>query len=105
MLENRPPVATDDGGSGKEDTTPNTIVGNVLGNDSDPDGDALVVTGPGTFLLGHGVLVIHADGTYSYTLDNTNPAVNALNTGQTLTDTFTYAIADGAGGTDSANLR
>ena len=41
---------------------------------------------------------------YAYTLDNSNPAVNALNDGQTLTDAFTYQISDGHGGTSSAAL-
>ena len=37
-------------------------------------------------------------------LDNNSAAVNALNDGQTLKDTFTYNISDGHGGTDSAKL-
>jgi hypothetical protein len=48
--------------------------------------------------------VINANGTYTYTLDNNNPAVNNLNDGQTLTDTYTYSISDGHGGTASADL-
>ncbi len=102
--DNQAPVADDDVDSVKEDTAPNPIIGNVLSNDSDPDGDILTVTNAGTFDLGHGSLVIHADGTYAYTLDNSDSAVNALNNGQTLKDTFTYTVSDGHGGTDSAKL-
>ena len=64
----------------------------------------LTVTNAGTFDLAHGSLALKADGNYAYTLDNTNPAVNALNDGQTLTDAFTYQISDGHGGTSSAAL-
>ena len=43
-------------------------------------------------------------GSYTYTLDNGNAAVQALNYGDTLTDTFTYTVSDGNGGTDTATL-
>ena len=76
----------------------------MLTNDSDPDGNTLVVTNAGTFALAHGTLDIHADGSYTFTLDNSNPAVDALNNGQTLVDSFTYGISDGHGGTSSASL-
>ena len=101
---NTPPTAVADSASIKEDTAPNPVVGNVLTNDQDADGDTLSVTNAGTFNLAHGSLALKADGSYAYTLDNTNPAVNALNDGQTLTDAFTYQISDGHGGTSSAAL-
>ena len=102
--DNRAPVADADTNTVKEDTAPNPVSGNVLTNDSDPDGNVLSVTNPGTFDLGHGTLVLNADGSYTFTLDNGNSAVHALNNGQTLTDTFTYNISDGHGGTESAKL-
>ncbi|MBR1244455.1 cadherin-like domain-containing protein [Bradyrhizobium sp. AUGA SZCCT0274] len=105
IAANDPPVAVADVGTVTEDAAPNLIMGNVLTNDSDPDGNALTVTSSGTFNLSHGTLVMHADGSYAYTLDNTNPAVDALNTGQTLVDSFTYGISDGHGGTNSASLK
>ena len=43
-------------------------------------------------------------GGYAYTLDNTNAVVQALVSGETATDVFSYAIADGNGGVDSATL-
>ena len=98
------PVAAADTASITEDTAPNPVVGNVLANDQDADGDTLTVANAGTFNLGHGTLALKADGSYAYTLDNANPAVNALNDGQTLTDAFTYQISDGHGGTSSAAL-
>ena len=66
-----------------EDATPNTATGNVLTNDT---GTGLTVTAvngsaasvgadvPGSF----GTFHIGSDGTYTYTLDNTNATVNAL---------------------------
>ena len=102
--DNTKPVACDDANFIKEDTSPNKVMGNVLVNDSDPNGDTLTVTSVGAFTLAHGSLVINADGSYTYTLNNNDPAVNALNDGNTLKETFTYSISDGKGGTDSAKL-
>ena len=102
--DNAGPIAVTDTVAIKEDTAPNPVVGNVLSNDEDADGDPLTVTNAGTFTLGHGDLALKADGSYAYTLDNSNPAVNALNDGQTLTDAFTYKISDGHGGTSNATL-
>jgi VCBS repeat-containing protein len=44
---------------------------------------------------GYGTFTITVAGVWTYTLDNTNPAVQALNVGGTLTDTFTVATVDG----------
>ena len=101
---NNAPAAVADAVSIKEDAAPNPVVGNVLTNDQDANGDPLTVTNAGTYALAHGSLALNADGTYAYTLDNSNPAVNALNNGQTLADAFTYKISDGHGGTSSATL-
>ncbi len=65
--------------------------------------DGAIVTGlaggtVGTPLLStYGTLTLNADGSYSYALNNANPTVQALSTGQTLTETFTYTITDGDG--------
>ncbi|MGH8466460.1 MAG: VCBS domain-containing protein, partial [Pseudomonas sp.] len=94
--------------------------GNVLPNDSDVDqGDRFTVTGirtgpeagsgvagtVGNVLIGqYGTLVINADGSYTYTVDSTNPDVLALALLQTLVDSFTYEITDLGGLTDLAQL-
>ncbi len=90
--------------------------GNVLTNDRDPDGDELRVAGirnaggtsgmVGTALQGlYGQLTLQADGTWRYLVDNSNPEVEALRlNGQTLTDDFTYTLADIWGATDTAQL-
>ena len=43
----------------------------------------------------YGTFTLTAAGLWTYTLDNTNTAVQALNVGQTLTDTFTAVTTDG----------
>ncbi|WP_343565572.1 beta strand repeat-containing protein, partial [Kiloniella sp. b19] len=55
---------------------------------------------PGTY----GTLVVDADGNYRYELDNSSAAVQALDPGQTVQETFTYTITDGDGDTDTATL-
>ncbi len=79
--------------------------GNVLGNDSDPNGDTLTVSkvngsDPGTPVdTTYGTVTINADGSYNYSADTDNPAVAGLNNGDTLEDTITYTVDDGNGGT------
>ncbi|MDI1268806.1 MAG: VCBS domain-containing protein, partial [Polaromonas sp.] len=92
--------------------------GKVLTNDTDSNGDTLSVTtvtststgtsttatSSGVNLVGkYGTLTIKSDGNWTYTPDNSNPAVNALLTG-TLSEAFTYTASDGKGGTASATL-
>ncbi len=52
----------------------------------------------------YGSVVIGADGSYTYTLDNSNVDVHALTTGQTLTDTFVYTITDADGDQSTTTL-
>lgn len=62
------------------------------------------VTG-GTVVVGtYGTLTIGADGSYSYVLDNTKPAVNALQAGETLSDNFAYTLKDPGNLTDVAQI-
>ncbi|WP_445400288.1 beta strand repeat-containing protein [Zobellella sp. An-6] len=124
---NDAPLAVDDGATAVEaggtanGTTGSDASGNVLSNDSDvDDGDSKTVTAIrtgaesgsgdsgtiGVALAGqYGSLTLNADGTYSYVVDESNAAVQALRvSGQTLSDTFTYTMSDTAGLTDSATL-
>ena len=57
-------------------------------------GEAAFVAQPAT-AGSVGSLSLAANGTWTYTLDNTNPAVQALGAGQTLTETFAVASLDG----------
>ncbi|MCE8514535.1 tandem-95 repeat protein, partial [Ruegeria pomeroyi] len=77
---NDAPVAVDDTVSVAEDGSVSIA---VLGNDSDPDGDSLTVSGASD--PANGSVVVNADNTLSYTPDaNFNG-----------TDTFTYTVSDG----------
>jgi|GEM_PF-3393656 len=59
----------------------------------------------GTSVTGqYGTLVMGADGSYTYTLTNSNATVNALQTGSSLSEVFTYTASDGATQSGSANL-
>ncbi|TWA98454.1 VCBS domain-containing protein [Bradyrhizobium stylosanthis] len=66
--------------------------------DVDPDNTANTftpVTTPRPSAGGFGTFTMTALGTWTYTLDNTNAAVQALNVGDTLTDQFTVTTVDG----------
>jgi VCBS repeat-containing protein len=126
VATNDAPRANDDARTVTEDgagIAGNLITGGAAGDvaDTDPDNRLAdlravgVRTGPeagsgtvgtvGSALSGrYGALVLNADGSYTYTLDNGNAAVNALKTGDTLTEVYTYTVSDGAGGTDTAQL-
>ncbi|WP_103334315.1 VCBS domain-containing protein [Pseudotabrizicola formosa] len=90
-----------------------SAVGDVLANDRG-NGTTLEITGvaldgavaaPGTALAGtYGSLVLQADGTWAYTLDNALAATQALAVGQQGTEVFTYTVSDGRGGTISSTL-
>ncbi|MEO6204779.1 MAG: Ig-like domain-containing protein, partial [Mycobacteriales bacterium] len=87
---NRPPVARADAASIFEDASPHAVSGNVLSNDSDPDGDRLVVKTSGVFYLRHttlqvlryGTITLRSNGAFTYTLNNADPAFDALGDGQ-----------------------
>ncbi|WP_254594990.1 retention module-containing protein, partial [Achromobacter animicus] len=95
------PVAKDDTASVTEDTaTP--INGNVLVNDTlGADKSTVAIT---TTDAKYGKLVDNGDGTWSYQLNNSLPAVQALNNGQTLTETIRYTITDADGDKSEATL-
>ncbi|HWA37894.1 MAG TPA: VCBS domain-containing protein, partial [Burkholderiales bacterium] len=66
--------------------------------------NATDVDGPATFTAvasatasagGYGTYTMTAGGTWTYTLNNANAAVQALNDGDTLADSFTITAADG----------
>jgi VCBS repeat-containing protein len=94
---NTPPTATNDSVTTNEDTA-RTV--NVLANDTDRDGDTLQITSVGT--PSHGTATINNNGTPSNTADDYvdyNPAANYFGT-----DSFTYTISDGKGGTATGTV-
>ncbi|WP_291603174.1 VCBS domain-containing protein [Comamonas sp.] len=118
---NDAPVARDDSNVASDQVQAPQTKGNVLPNDSDVDGgDSLQVsairTGPesgsgrpgvvGQPIKGqYGTLVLNADGSYSYSIDLSNPEVlAAAGLGRILHDSFTYTVQDLAGATDQAEL-
>jgi VCBS repeat-containing protein len=90
--------------------------GNVLSNDTDADaGDTKTVTAVvfgatagtlGSALNGtYGSLVLNAAGAYTYAVNETNTAVQALRQStNTLSDVFTYTMRDTSGATATASL-
>ncbi|MCY1209909.1 VCBS repeat protein [compost metagenome] len=105
--DNHAPTAVADTHAIGENNSPNPITGNVLSNDSDVDaGNVLAVANPGTYAGQYGTLTLHADGSYSYELDNGNGQVQALRQGQQVQDTFNYEVSDGqAGAASSLSIR
>ncbi|PQZ60421.1 hemolysin, partial [Achromobacter sp. MYb9] len=95
------PVANADSASVTEDAAA-PITGNVLGNDvlGADTSTVAITTGDAKF----GTLVDNGDGTWSYQLNNSLPAVQALNNGDTLTETIRYTITDADGDTSTAEL-
>lgn len=89
------PVANADPLSISENAGTSAI--NVVSNDTDVDGDSLRVTAvaQSTQPTPLGTAALAADGTVTFT---PNAAALALNTGQTATDSFTYTVSDGHGG-------
>lgn len=86
---NDPPFAQDDAYKTFINTNVN---GNVLNNDSDPNGDALTVTQVSNTV--NGMLLLNADGTFTYT-----PNLGFLGT-----DQFTYQACDGSNLCDVATV-
>ena len=91
------PNAVEDTASTSED---NSVSGNVLANDTDPENDPLTVSNPGTHLGTYGDLVLNADGSYTYT---PYAAANGMAAGEVVQDVFTYTATDG-GASDTATL-
>ena len=73
-----------------------TATGDLSSTDVDNPNDAWTAVGTATASAnGFGSYTLTAAGVWTYTLDNSNAAVQALNVGQTLTDTFTATTVDG----------
>jgi VCBS repeat-containing protein len=94
------------------------ILGNI-GGDSDVDNTDLSVThvssvdnagseadvsGTTTIAGLYGTLYIESDGSYRYEINNEADIVDQLNVLDHPTDSFTYTVSDGMGGTDTATL-
>ena len=97
-------------GASANDSTPDASgehTGDVLLNDTDADGDTLTVSAIsggslGSALTGtYGQITLYSNGSYSYVANQ--DAADALDPGDTVTDTFTYTVTDGTD-TDTATI-
>ncbi len=88
-----PPVAVDDGVSVNEDDTAG-VTFDVLANDSDPDGDTVTLDSFDGSSIANGTLTTNGGGSFTYLPD---PAFFG-------SETFTYTVVDGNGGTASAGV-
>ena len=78
---NNAPVATDDTATVNEGLS---VSGNLLDNDSDPDGDSLIISTTPVSVPSNGSVTISIDGSYIY----------IPNGGFTGTDSFEYSVCD-----------
>ncbi|HAX75252.1 MAG TPA: hypothetical protein DCY88_05300, partial [Cyanobacteria bacterium UBA11372] len=110
VVTNQPPVAVNDAVSTHELYTlnGNLLAANPTSSDNDPNNDTLTVTavngnpsnvGTTITLTSGALLSVNPNGTFSY---NPNGKFVSLVTGVTATESFTYTISDGKGGTSSA---
>jgi VCBS repeat-containing protein len=72
-----------------------TSSGTLTDTDVDNPANSFQTVTAGTASDHYGSYAMTAAGTWTYTVDNNNAAVRALNVGQTLTDTFTVHTVDG----------
>ncbi len=108
---NDPPVANSDSNSVIEDSAVNPVSGDMRANDTDAE-DAtsqLTITQvdsdvTGTLTGTYGTLTWSTNGSYSYTLDNSDPDTDSLSKGQTVSEIFTYTVQDTSGATDTTTL-
>ncbi len=110
---NDPPEAQNDAITTDEDSAAsgNVLSNNGNGADSDVDsGDTLTVTavngnaghvGSQITLPSGALLTLNANGTFSY---DPNGQFEALNDGQSGSDSFTYTVSDGNSGSDTATV-
>lgn len=101
---NDAPVAVDDSSTTDEDTDLTVLAAGVLGNDSDPDSDSLTVMSADYASAYGAVVAVAANGGFTYD-PRAAASLQALNVGETITDTFSYIVQDGHLGFDTAVVR
>ncbi len=110
---NDAPVAYNDEGDVQEDLrlvgSGNVITGTAsgAGKDIDPDAGAMLTISAdsGSPEGDYGTLLLLANGSYWYTLNNSLAVVNKLHNREFLYENFAYTVTDQYGLTSSANLR
>ena len=122
---NDAPVASDDARGATEGSLVSFNV--ITGSDSDAEGNQITVTSildiddagglataqsdtvassnPGEITTDWGAqIILQSDGLIFYDLTSPSAVFNALAAGQIATDTVTYTVSDGQGGTDTATI-
>jgi VCBS repeat-containing protein len=90
------PVTTADTDSVTEDQAIMAEEGNVLANDHDIDSsDILRIANPGELAGEYGTLTLGEDGSYSYSLNNESPEVQALGRNAQVVERFDFLVTDG----------
>ncbi|MGI9518417.1 MAG: Ig-like domain-containing protein, partial [Pirellulaceae bacterium] len=110
-VSNPGPTATNDTDSTDQDTV---LSGDLLANDSDPDGDALTVTEVGNLMgtsplnvgvpyagTAGGLFTVNSDGTYTF---DPNGDFDYLALGESVDTVITYEIEDADGAFDVATV-
>ncbi|WP_340264332.1 beta strand repeat-containing protein, partial [Sphingobium mellinum] len=111
IVDDTPLAVNDAGGTVTEDAAPNSLSGNVLANDvagaDQPAsfvawsvGDAAAIAALNTY----GTLTQNANGSWSYVLDNSRAATQALGSGFSQSYTLNYTMQDADGDQSSAKL-
>lgn len=88
-------IVSEDGGIGNGTKGTATAGGTLAASDVDSANTFTVVASATASTGGYGSYTITSGGQWSYTLDNGSAAVEALNTGASLNDSFTVATMDG----------
>ena len=97
-----PPVAADDAVAATEDAPVTIAAATLLANDTNNSGGALTVASvSATSAKGATVALYGTEIVYN---PISGTALQALAAGETTTDTFTYTVDDGHGGTDTATV-
>ncbi|MEP4380245.1 MAG: choice-of-anchor C family protein, partial [Alphaproteobacteria bacterium] len=92
-----------DAGTVVEDDAANTVTGQLTGSDVD-NGAVLSWSVDGGGAGTYGALSVDSTGQWTYTLDNSTPALEDLDTGETATETFDVTVTDEHGATDTQTV-
>lgn len=99
VSQNEAPVAAADALTLAEDSGATDVTSILIGNDSDPDGDAFMVTSVQAISARGAAVTVDSDGKVTY---DSGEIFSDLEDGQTATDSFTYTITDSGGLTSTA---
>ncbi len=102
IVSNQSPIANNDMGFSTFDNERLSIpTADLLSNDTDPENDPLSIISVTNSAQGATVTIVGANVRYD---SRTVASLIALRDGQSITDTFSYTVSDGNGGTDTATV-